>query len=59
VQQNHEFDWDNIVILDEEAQLSKRLISEMIHIKKQNNGLNLHSDTELLDPIYADLVDFL
>jgi len=29
--------------------LSKRLILEIIHIKRQKNNLNLQSDTECLD----------
>jgi len=45
----HEFDWDNVEILDKEWFLIKRLISEMIYIKRQNNRLNLQSDTECLD----------
>jgi len=45
----HEFDWKNVEILDQERYVSKRLISEMIHIKRQNNSLNLQSDTNTLD----------
>lgn len=41
-------------ILDEEKILNKRLISEMIHIKKQKYGLNLQNDTSL-DPLYENL----
>jgi len=52
----HEFDWDNVKILDEEMNYNKRLISEMIFIKKQKHGLNAQMDTELLDPIYNDLL---
>jgi len=52
----HEFDWENIKILDEERILNKRLISEMIYIKKQQQGLNAQSDTILLDPIYNELL---
>jgi len=37
---NHEFDWDNVEMLDEEINCNKRLISEMIHIKKQRQSLN-------------------
>jgi len=44
----HEFNWDNVEILDRERFLSKRLISEMIYIKRQKNSLNLQSDTEHL-----------
>jgi len=36
----NEFDWDDVEVLDEEKNYKKRLISEMIHIKKQPNGLN-------------------
>jgi len=46
---SHEFDWENVEILDKERFLSKRLISEMIHIKGQKYSLNLQSDTESLD----------
>jgi len=53
---NHDFDWDNVEILDEEINYKKRLVSEMIFIKKQKRGLNLQSDTDLLDPIYNDLL---
>jgi len=38
--------------LDKEVQFNKRIISEMIYIKKQNKGLNVQQDTELLD-IYS------
>jgi len=35
----------------------KRLISEMIHIKEQKNGLNYMSDIELLDECYFDILN--
>jgi len=53
---NHDFDWNNVKVLDEETNYKKRLISEMIHIKKQKHGLNSQNDTELLDSLYHDLV---
>jgi len=56
LQSNHDFDWDSVEILDEEINYKKRLISEMVYIKKQKRGLNLQSDTDLLDPIYNDLI---
>jgi len=31
---SHDFDWDNVEILDEEIHYNKRIISEMIYIKK-------------------------
>jgi len=36
----HEFNWDNIKILDREPSFYKRLIAEMIHIKKQSHSTN-------------------
>jgi len=43
MQLNHDFDWNNIQILNEEPCYYKRLISEMINIKKQSNSLNLQT----------------
>jgi len=45
-----------VIILDQEAQFNKRLISEMIYIKKQSKGLNLQENKELLEPIYFDII---
>lgn len=56
---SYEFDWVNIRVLDKKAHYNKRLISEMLHIKRQSNGLNLQKDTELLDPIYFDIINSL
>jgi len=52
LQMNHDFDWNNIQILDEEPCYYKRLISEMKD-KKQNNSINLQIDTEGLNKIYT------
>jgi len=41
---SHEFDSENVGVLDKERYLSKLLISEMICIKRQKNSLNLQSD---------------
>jgi len=60
LQFKHEFDWDDVEVLDEEKNYKKRFISEIIHIKKQLNGLIYiwitHNDTDLLDPIYNNLI---
>ncbi|XP_018365761.1 PREDICTED: uncharacterized protein LOC108762979 [Trachymyrmex cornetzi] len=53
---SHEFDWNGIEILDEERILNKRLTSEMIHIKRQKNSLNLQTDTERLNSAYECLL---
>ncbi|EZA46747.1 hypothetical protein X777_02184 [Ooceraea biroi] len=52
---NYEFDWENFRILDERF-LAKRLISEMIYIKLQENGLNLQIDTESLHNVYISFL---
>jgi len=49
---NHVFDWKNVRILDYEQNYYKRITSEMVHIKKQSNGINSHTDIELLDGAY-------
>jgi len=38
--------------LDNESSWYRRIISEMIHIKTQSNGLNKQSDTEMLSDSY-------
>jgi len=53
---NHEFDWENPTILDKEKFYYRRLTSEMIHIKLQNNPINLQSDTECLHYVYIDIL---
>ncbi|KYN30075.1 hypothetical protein ALC57_00468 [Trachymyrmex cornetzi] len=52
VKYSHEFDWNNVEILDEEIILNKRFTSEMIHIHKQDCSLNLQTDTEKLNSAY-------
>ena len=53
---NHEFDWENIEISDNERFLGRRLISEMLHIQLQDNSLNLQTDTECLHHAYLSLL---
>jgi len=54
---NHDFGWDNIKILDNERSYQKRLISEMVHIKKQPHGLNKQSDINMLPKSYFPIID--
>jgi len=54
---NHEFDWENPVILDNEKQYYKRLILEMINIKTQKNTINLQPDTALLQQPYLEILN--
>jgi len=53
---NHTFNWQNTKILDFESNYFKRLISEMIHIKTQENSLNSIDDIECLDSSYFNLL---
>ncbi|KYN29541.1 hypothetical protein ALC57_01006, partial [Trachymyrmex cornetzi] len=46
----HNFNWDDIKIMAREQYLFKRLTSEMIFIKKQENGLNRQNDTQKEPP---------
>ncbi|KYN26853.1 hypothetical protein ALC57_03768, partial [Trachymyrmex cornetzi] len=49
---NLDFNWDKVQILGTERNYNKRLISEMINIKRQKNGINLNKDIELLNSSY-------
>jgi len=55
MQRGHDFDWDDVKILDVERNYSRRLISEMINIKFQNKSINLQTDTESLNRAYASV----
>jgi len=46
LESNHTFDWKNIKIMNFKTNYYKRLISEKIYIKTQENGLNSISDIE-------------
>ncbi|KYN09427.1 hypothetical protein ALC57_18459, partial [Trachymyrmex cornetzi] len=52
----HQIDLDNINILDSEHSFYKKSISEMIHIKKQGNGINNQNDTDKLPNIYLPII---
>lgn len=56
LQNNHTFDWEKVRILDIESNFNRRIISEMINIKEQKNGINLNKDTDMLDESYFDLL---
>jgi len=53
----HEFDWNHVEILDEEPYLGKRLVSEMLHIKKQTYSLNSQTDIESLYETYFPIIN--
>ncbi|KAM0729416.1 hypothetical protein ACS0PU_004770 [Formica fusca] len=54
---NHNFNWEEVEILDSEPFLQKRLLSKMIFIKRQVNSLNLQTDTECLPDMYMTVID--
>jgi len=51
---SHEFNWGETRILNKEPNYNKRLISEMLHIHKQKQGLNLKTHMDNLD-LYLNL----
>jgi len=56
---NHEIDWMNVKILDNERFYWKRIISEMVNIQLQNNALNQQTDTEYLHNTYTSILNRL
>ncbi|KYQ57170.1 hypothetical protein ALC60_03836 [Trachymyrmex zeteki] len=55
----HEFEWNNIKVLDVERNYNKRLMSEMLHINCQPNGLNMQTDTKALNHAYIEILNKL
>lgn len=53
---NHDFDWSMPIILHNEKHVRKREIAEMFFIKKFDNTINLHKDTENFNNIYERLI---
>lgn len=56
---NHEFDWNNVKILDHEHDYKKRAISEMIHIKTNNFTINKKEDIIFLNKSLFPLLNKL
>ncbi|KYN05241.1 hypothetical protein ALC62_03844 [Cyphomyrmex costatus] len=59
IEKNHDFNWSKVEILDMEPSYKKRLISEMVHIKKQTHGINKQNDTESLPDCYTNMIHSL
>lgn len=55
--ENHDFDFSNIKILDQEEILNKRLIKEMIYIQKNTKSINNKTDIASLSKIYSYLLN--
>ena len=56
IDNNHTINWNNIEILDHKKSYKKRLISQMLIIKRQGNGINKQSDTDLLADTYSTII---
>lgn len=56
IERKHEFDFDQVEILDKHANYNKRLILEMVHINKETDVVNKKSDTQNLSNIYTYLL---
>ncbi|KYN14005.1 hypothetical protein ALC57_13796 [Trachymyrmex cornetzi] len=56
---NHDFDWEDVKIMDTERWFYRRRISEMLYIKLQKNSLNLQSDTDFLHESYMPILEQL
>ncbi|XP_044749184.1 uncharacterized protein LOC123309940 [Coccinella septempunctata] len=54
-QENHNFDFNDVKILDKESNYHKRCISEMIHIFIRDT-VNIRTDTQKLSIIYNNLM---
>jgi len=59
IEHNHDMNWSEASVLDIERSYTKRIVSEMVHIKKQSYGLNKQSDTDLLPQVYLPIIDSL
>ena len=53
---NHHFDFNNVRILDKESNYQKRLIKEMINIKKEKNSINFRTDIQNLSILYNGIL---
>ena len=56
VNHNHNFNWKDVKILDKEPSYNKRLISEMIYLKRQKISLNRQNDIESLSDSYQNIL---
>ncbi|XP_044760971.1 uncharacterized protein LOC123318413 [Coccinella septempunctata] len=53
---DHSFDFDNVRVLYTEQNLSKRLINEMIFIRRTPNTVNFRTDVDTLSAVYCNLI---
>lgn len=53
---NHEFNFNSVKILKNENNYHKRVIHEMLQIKKNHNSINYRTDIQNLNAIYGNVV---
>lgn len=53
----HDFDRENVKILDKEKFYTKRIVSEVFFILGQRNNLNLREDTKSLSINYLPIIE--
>ena len=57
LQENHDFDWENVQILHKEKNLNKRNIPEMFYIKKFNKlAINTIMDSNNFPKAYEPII---
>ena len=56
---NHEFNWEETKIIDQESNYKKRLTSEMIDIKSNHNSINKKEDIYTLNKIYFPILKLI
>ena len=57
---DHDFDWDNLLILHKENNYFKRCLAEIFYIKKEgNNWLNVITDLKNYIPSYNVILEQL
>lgn len=59
IYKDHNFVWEGVKTLDMEPSFKKRLIPEMVHIKRQKCGINKQQKTELLPDGYLPNLNLL
>lgn len=52
---NHELNWEDVEILDEEINLNKWLKSKILYTKRQKHSLNRQADTECLHHVCSTM----
>jgi len=55
--EGHNFDFKNVKVLDQSANLQKRLFLEMSHIQKCKPNVNLNQDVQDLSIIYKNIIN--